>query len=338
MTGTVRRSPARVQTGGSAAPGALFLFRFGASIGLNRTYLVLESATTWSAYRNNQQKHWLKSLARLLHCNGLLSQGSAQCEGTLTSQGTIGENENMNTSKSLVAGIALAGAAAAVPAHANELTANASVTNNYIWRGLTQSTNEPAVQGGFDFGHDSGFYIGTWVSNVQYESDDAFSYEHDMYAGFAGSFGENWTYDVGYLYYNYDNQADFDFGEVYATIGFKDFSFTGYALTNTEADEGPNQDFDAFGTYYLSADYGFTVLNGLDVGLHVGYHDGDFSEAFNGVDGDYFDWNVSISRGGFGFMVTSTNADGDFANGPARDNDDVKFVVSYSVDFDLLND
>lgn len=244
----------------------------------------------------------------------------------------------MNTTRSLVAGIALAGAAVAVPAHANELTANATVTNNYIWRGLTQTTNEPAVQGGVDFTHDTGLYVGTWVSNVQYESDDVYSYEHDMYAGYAGSFGENWTYDVGYLYYNYDDEAEFDFGEVYGTIGFKDFSFSVYALTNTEADESEGQNFDAFETYYLSADYTFQVLGGMDVGLHVGYHDGDFSEAFNGVDGDYYDYNVSISRGGFGFMITNTNADGDFAAGGARDNDEVKFVVSYSVDFDLLND
>ena len=244
----------------------------------------------------------------------------------------------MNTSKSLVAGIALAGAAAAVPAHANELTANAAVTNNYIWRGLTQSTNEPAVQGGVDFTHDSGLYVGTWVSNVQYESDDAYSYEHDMYFGYAGSFGENWTYDIGYLYYNYDDNADFDFGEVYGTIGFKDFSFSAYVLTNTEANDTDDLSFDAGETYYLSADYGFTILNGLDVGLHVGYHDGDFSEGFNGVDGDYWDYNVSISRGGFGFMITSTNADGDFATSPARDNDEVKFVVADRADYEWSRD
>ena len=64
-----------------------------------------------------------------------------------------------------------------------EWSANAAMTNNYLWRGLTQSINEAALQGGVDYADDSGFYIGTWASNVSYDSDDAYSYEHDIYFG-----------------------------------------------------------------------------------------------------------------------------------------------------------
>ena len=70
-------------------------------------------------------------------------------------------------------------------ANAGEWSANASMTNNYIWRGLTQSENEAAVQGGIDYAGDSGFYMGTWASNVNYGGGDTFSYEHDIYAGYA---------------------------------------------------------------------------------------------------------------------------------------------------------
>ena len=70
----------------------------------------------------------------------------------------------------------LVGGLSAAPAMAGEWSANASVTNNYIWRGLTQSMNNSAVQGGIDFVSDSGFYAGTWVSNVKYEASDAYSY------------------------------------------------------------------------------------------------------------------------------------------------------------------
>ena len=125
-----------------------------------------------------------------------------------------------------------------------ELSANVSVTNNYIWRGLTQTTNEPAVQGGIDYADESGFYAGTWVSNVQYASDDVYSYEHDLYFGFSGESGD-FTYDVGYLYYNYDEEAEFDFGEIYGTVGYGGFSATLYLLANTEADEGEgDKDFE----------------------------------------------------------------------------------------------
>ena len=91
------------------------------------------------------------------------------------------------------------------------------MTNNYLWRGLTQSINEAAIQGGVDYADESGFYIGTWASNVSYDSDDAYSYEHDVYFGYAGE-AEGFSYDIGYLYYNYDSNAGYDFGEVYGSV------------------------------------------------------------------------------------------------------------------------
>ena len=72
-----------------------------------------------------------------------------------------------------------------------ETTANAAVSNNYLWRGLTQSENDPAVSGGIDYVADSGFYVGTWVSNVSYLDADPFSYEHDIYFGYSG--GDSFT-------------------------------------------------------------------------------------------------------------------------------------------------
>ena len=221
----------------------------------------------------------------------------------------------------------------ALPTHAGEWSANAAMTNNYIWRGLTQTENEAAIQGGIDYAHESGFYAGTWVSNVNYGPSDVYSYEHDLYAGFAFETGAI-SWDVGYLYYNYDKEANFDFGEVYAKVGIGGFSGAVYVLTNTEADEGPGQDFDAGGTYYLSADYGFEVGDGIGIGLHVGYHDGDFAEAFNGSSDGYFDYNVSVSKGGFAFMMTGTDVEGPAADG-GYDNDEIKFVVSYAVDISM---
>jgi uncharacterized protein (TIGR02001 family) len=222
-----------------------------------------------------------------------------------------------------------------------ELAGNISISNNYIWRGLTQTTDQPAISGGLDYSHDSGLYIGTWVSNVEYAADDAFSYEHDMYAGFAGETTGGLSYDIGYLYYNYNEEANFDFSEIYASLGYAGFSLTAFVLVDTEAEESAGQnvigeDYDfGFGeAYYISADYGFAMPNveGVDVGLHVGYHDGDFVDAFNFADGttEYVDWNVSVSKGGFSFMVSGT----DLNESPVTvNNDDTKYVVSYGIDF-----
>ncbi|MEJ6593146.1 MAG: TorF family putative porin [Pseudomonadales bacterium] len=217
-------------------------------------------------------------------------------------------------------------------AQANEWTANIAASNNYIWRGLTQSVNEVAVSGGIDFTADNGFYAGTWVSNVSYAADDVYSYEHDLYAGFSGEAG-GISYDLGYLYFNYDEEAEFDFGEVYGSIGFNAFTLGINILANTEAEEGLGQDFGFGKTTYTYADYATEIGNGVELGLHVGFHQGDFSEAFNGVPGDYADYNVSLSKDGFSFMITSTDLDD--AGPDALDNDEVKFVVGYALDFAL---
>lgn len=212
-----------------------------------------------------------------------------------------------------------------------EISANAGVTNNYIWRGLTQTTNKPAIQGGIDYAHDSGFYAGTWVSNVEYAAGDFYSYEHDLYLGFSG--GSDITYDVGWLYYNYDDVADFDFHEIYGTVAYRDFSLSAFVLSGTEASEAPGQDFGFGSTYYLSLDYGFELDNGLGIGLHVGRHSGDFNEAFNGVPGDYTDYNINFSVQDFSFMITQTDLPN--AGADSLDNDAVKFVIGYSMEFGL---
>lgn len=220
-----------------------------------------------------------------------------------------------------------------------EVTANGSLTNNYLWRGLTQSNNEAAVQGGLDYANDNGFYIGTWASNVEYGSDDGYSYEHDVYFGWSG--GDDVTYDVGFLYYNYDDSQKFDFSEIYGSVGVGGFSATLYLLANTEADEPVGQDYGFGQAYYLSLDYGFELENGMGIGLHVGQHDGDFVDGFNGIavngDASYIDYSVSFSVDNFTFTVSDTDlpSSGCFACGGYLDNGEQKFVVSYGMDFEL---
>ena len=221
-----------------------------------------------------------------------------------------------------------------------EITANGSVTNNYLWRGLTQSNNETAVQGGMDWSNDSGFYVGTWVSNVEYGSDDGYSYEHDIYLGFSG--GDNVTYDVGYLYYNYDDSQKFDFGEIYGSIGVGGFSATLSILANTEADEpSPALDYGFGEAYYLSLDYALDLSSGLGLSFHIGQHDGDFVDAFNGIavngDASYIDYNVTFAISDFSFMISKTDLPetGCFACGGYLDNGETKFVIAYGMEFEL---
>src|SRR5947209_8402890 len=80
---------------------------------------------------------------------------------------------------------AQAAAPAAAPASPHTLTANAAFVTDYRFRGISQTFKLPAVQAGFDYSHSSGFYLGTWGSNVsgnQYPNGN--SMEMDLYGGY----------------------------------------------------------------------------------------------------------------------------------------------------------
>ncbi|MEW6983527.1 TorF family putative porin [Colwelliaceae bacterium 6471] len=192
------------------------------------------------------------------------------------------------------------------------LSANVGATNNYLWRGVSQSTNAAAISGGIDYSAESGFYIGTWVSNADWA--DEMTYEMDIYGGFSGDLGEGFGYDVGYIYYAYDSDANSDFNEVYASISYDAFSVTYFTLIDSDAGGDFGDDS------YISADAEFEVSKDLSLGLHIGRYDFD-------AGGDYTDYGVSLSKDGFTFTVSDTDIDG--ADG------DVNFIISYSLDFDL---
>src|SRR5689334_16407536 len=110
-----------------------------------------------------------------------------------------------------VAGSALAQAPAPAPPPTpeNALTANVGIFSEYIFRGISQTAGKPAVQGGFDYAHSSGFYLGTWGSNISWLEDFGLytrsSLEWDFYGGYKSNFpgSDDWNYDVGTLYYYY---------------------------------------------------------------------------------------------------------------------------------------
>src|SRR6266498_1225542 len=88
---------------------------------------------------------------------------------------------------------------------ADSSTGNVGLFSQYVFRGITQTNEKPAVQGGFDLGHKSGFYVGTWASNISWISDYtpgvSASLEWDFYGGYKGSLPADFGYDLGVLYY-----------------------------------------------------------------------------------------------------------------------------------------
>jgi uncharacterized protein (TIGR02001 family) len=201
-----------------------------------------------------------------------------------------------------------------------ETSGNVALSSEYVWRGVGQSDSDPALSGGFDIGHESGFYLGTWASNVDYD-DDA-SIEIDYYAGFGGEFGDSGVaYDVGGLYYDFPSE-DYDYFEVYAFLSYSFISAgVSYSLDFLDADNDGVED-----NVYYQLDAGYDV-GMISLAAGVGYWDID-DEATFGVE-DYTNWYVGASTeyAGFGFDVTYFDNDADSSS----DSDTVVFTISKSL-------
>lgn len=162
---------------------------------------------------------------------------------------------------------------------------NIAITSDYVFRGVSQTNQDPAVQGGFDWDSGAGFYIGTWASSLEF-GDDA-SLELDLYAGYAGSI-ENFSYDIGFLYYMYPSTSSvgYDFWEVYGSAGYD------FGVASVSA--GINYTPDNFGaanndsSVYYSASLEVPVGDMFTVSGGVGY------SALEGAQ-NYTDWNIGAS-------------------------------------------
>ena len=231
-----------------------------------------------------------------------------------------------------VAAVLTSGVAAA------ELSANAAITSNYIWRGVTQTTDQAAGQGGVDWGFGPGFYAGTWVSNVNFDNSDD-GYEMDVYAGWGGeTSGGGLGYDLGVITYQYPVTPQYNFTEVYVsgtmsivTLGV---NYTVDAASGNDAEKDPNASgqFES-GDAYLFGSLDFAAGKS-DVSLYAGSYmfdqDGkDYSPTGANVgEIDYNHFGAKIGKDGFTFAVDKNDIEGGSA-------DNVRFSAMYSVDFEL---
>lgn len=197
----------------------------------------------------------------------------------------------MNMKQLLLGGVAATMLATAPSAYAGDIEANVSLATDYVFRGVSQTNEELAISGGFDYSFENGFYLGTWGSNVDFGS--ATSSELDLYAGYAFDLAEGVNLDLSYVYFNYAGETDeLNYSEFVANLGFG------------AATLGLVYSPDYFGSdssaVVVNGDYSISLADNWGLDLHVGYTKTD-EEAIATPEGDdYIDYSAAITTSGAG--------------------------------------
>ena len=235
-----------------------------------------------------------------------------------------------------------AAAPAMAPAPAPEpdwtFTGNVGIFSQYVFRGISQTNKKPAIQGGFDLGHKSGFYAGVWASNISWLSDNSAdvsaSLEMDLYGGYKWAFAEDWLLDAGLLYYAYPGSypAGYvkpDTTELYAAVTWKWITGKYSYSVGNKTFGFPN----SRGSDYLEANAAYDIVDKVNdtfgkVTVFGHYGKQRFKRAgfF-----DYSDWKVGVSTEVLGLTVgifgTGTNAESaGYTNRFGRDTSSNQFV------------
>ena len=199
-------------------------------------------------------------------------------------------------------------AAAAEEASPHTVTGNLGLFSSYRFRGIDQTFGKPALQGGFDYAHSSGFYVGNWNSNIsEYAGFPGGNLEMDLYGGYKTTFGDLGV-DVGAIYYYYPGSkiggtgSKVDNTELYLGLSWKALSFKYSYAVSDYFDLAKKTD----GTQYFDLSTAYDLGDGWGLNAHVGYAD------VKGVKGfDYTDWKIGVTKNVGGFVVGLSYIDTD---------------------------
>ncbi|HJR74537.1 MAG TPA: TorF family putative porin [Luteimonas sp.] len=208
-------------------------------------------------------------------------------------------------------------------AHAGT-TGNVALTSDYLFRGVSQTNEKPAIQGGIEYAADNGFYVGAWGSSVSWLSDlstdeapISSDVELDGYLGYRGKFGDSKVgYDVGALYYWYpgDYPAGFnsaDTGEIYFGLSANPSDIVALAAKYSYAVTDLFGYADSNGSGYLDLSLNWQFTPGWTLNIHGGKQWIENNETY-----EYVDWKLGVTKtfdNGFSIAAAYTDTDAEQA-------------------------
>jgi len=211
------------------------------------------------------------------------------------------------------------------------ISANVALVSDYQYRGISQTNENMALQGGFDYAHASGFYVGTWGSNVSWLSDlsttDApisSSLEIDVYGGYSTEIS-GVGIDVGLLQYLYPGNYPAGFNSADTLEGYVGVSYGPVTLkvSHSFTDLFGVDDSDGSQYYDLSASH---EIAGFTIDAHVG------RQKIENCDGcSYNDWKLGVGTSLMGLDVGLAYVDTDIDS--SVDVADARVIVSVGKSF-----
>ncbi|MEM1110845.1 MAG: TorF family putative porin [Pseudomonadota bacterium] len=177
-----------------------------------------------------------------------------------------------------------------------EISGNIALTSDYRFRGISQSLDDIAVQGGFDYAFENGIYVGTWGSSVDYDVSGpdggvTGSLELDYYIGWSSAIGDSdFGIDVGYIYYDYPGDQgplEGDFQEFYVGFSWKDISVAVNYSNDYYAESGK--------FFYYAADYSLGLSDTFSIDFHIGLNDLDDEDVYLSDGDSYVDYSIGLN-------------------------------------------
>ena len=215
------------------------------------------------------------------------------------------------------------GLATPVAAEDGGFSANVTLATDYSFRGVSQTSRDPAIQGGFDYEFDSGFSIGTWASNVSY--GDSSSTELDLYMGYGGEINESASWSASLIRFEYASEGDaLDYIEIHLSFSVGDLGFGVAFSPEYVGDGGPT-------FWYPNASYSFALGESASLDLGIGISIADEDDFF--IDDDsYIDYSATVTVPFEGldlsFALVGTDIDAD-----DLEEAEGRFIVSLSKSF-----
>lgn len=217
------------------------------------------------------------------------------------------------------------------PQFPGKFSGSVTLASDYVFRGVSQTLERPAIQGELDWTHESGFHLGTWGSNVRFEGGDG-SLEQDFYGGYATTLGEVAVNVEAYFYWYPSDESEFDYWEFPVELAYEAEPFT---LSGTVS-YSPDYFGYAGNAVYLNAGVelalplGDEAPVGISLDGTLGYTRAEYAVL---TDRDYVDWtaggtisaNGTWSGLGVGLHYTDSDIHGD--------DSDARFVATLAYEF-----